>query len=106
MAFCVRGDLSFFTSSWGATETAPAITSIHFEMDKTSNLGLPLPGIVLKFVPSGDKLEMRVKGPSIFPGYRNNSEKTKDAFDEGCFYKIEDAGKFIDPERRSRHRRL
>jgi feruloyl-CoA synthase len=99
MAFDVRGDLPFFTSSWGATETAPAITNIYFEMDKTSNLGLPLPGLVVKFVPSGEKLEMRVKGPSIFPGYRNNPEKTKDAFDEEGFYKIEDAGKFIDPER-------
>ena len=96
MAFDVRGDLPFFTSSWGSTETAPAITNIHFEMDKTANLGTPLPGLSIKFVPSGDKLELRVKGPSIFPGYRNNPEKTADAFDEEGYYKIEDAGKLID----------
>ncbi|MEY3038737.1 MAG: hypothetical protein RL143_1304 [Pseudomonadota bacterium] len=96
MAFDVRGDLPFFTSSWGSTETAPAITNIHFEMDKTANLGSPLPGLSIKFVPSGDKLELRVKGPSIFPGYRNNPEKTADAFDEEGYYKIEDAGKLID----------
>ena len=96
MAFEVRGDLPFFTSSWGSTETAPAITNIHFEMDKTANLGSPLPGLSIKFVPSGDKLELRVKGPSIFPGYRNNPEKTAAAFDEEGYYKIEDAGKLID----------
>ena len=96
MAFDVRGDLPFFTSSWGSTETAPAITNIHFEMDKTANLGSPLPGLSIKFVPSGDKLELRVKGPSIFPGYRNNPEKTAEAFDEEGYYKIEDAGKLID----------
>lgn len=96
LAFEVRGDLPFFTSSWGATETAPAITNIHFEMDKTANLGSPLPGMKIKFVPSGDKLEMRIKGPTVFPGYRNNPEKTSAAFDEDGFYKIEDAGKLID----------
>ena len=96
MAFEVRGDLPFFTSSWGSTETAPAITNIHFEMDKTANLGSPLPGLSIKFVPSGDKLELRVKGPSIFPGYRNNPEKTAEAFDKEGYYKIEDAGKLID----------
>lgn len=96
IAYEVRGDLPFFTSSWGATETAPALTNIHFEMESTGNLGLPLPGISIKFVPSGDKLEMRVKGPSIFPGYRNNPEKTAEAFDEDGYYKIEDAGKLID----------
>ena len=102
MAFEVRGDLPFFTSSWGSTETAPAITNIHFEMDKTANLGSPLPGLSVKFVPAGDKLELRVKGPSIFPGYRNNPGKTAEAFDEAGYYKIEDAGKLIDeahPER-------
>lgn len=96
IAFEVRGDLPFFTSSWGSTETAPAITNIHFEMDKTANLGSPLPGLSIKFVPTGDKLELRVKGPSIFPGYRNNPEKTAAAFDEEGYYKIEDAGKLID----------
>jgi feruloyl-CoA synthase len=53
-------------------------------MDKTANLGSPLPGLSIKFV------------PSIFPGYRNNPEKTADAFDEEGYYKIEDAGKLID----------
>lgn len=102
MAFEIRGDLPFFTSSWGATETAPAITNIHFNMDNTSNLGLPLPGLSIKFVPSGDKFEMRVKGPSIFPGYRRNDQKSAEAFDEDGYYLIEDAGKLIDPSKPER----
>jgi hypothetical protein len=28
-----------------------------------------VPGTQLKFVPCGDKLEMRVRGPSVFPRY-------------------------------------
>jgi len=96
IALKTRGDVPFFTSSWGATETAPALTNIHFEMTETGNLGTPLPGTIIKFVPSGDKLEMRVKGPSVFPGYRNEPVLTKDAFDKDGFYKIGDAGFLID----------
>ena len=34
-------------------------------------IGLPMPGVELKFVPNGDKLEMRVRGVNVFPGYRD-----------------------------------
>ena len=92
----------WFTSSWGATETAPAITSVHWRIERAGCIGAPLPGVELKFVPNGGKLEMRVKGPNVFPGYRNAPELTAKAFDDEGFYLIGDAGRLVDdaqPER-------
>ncbi|WP_349573478.1 feruloyl-CoA synthase [Azotobacter salinestris] len=95
----VRSTPLFFTSAWGATETAPLLTSVHFRIDKPGNLGLPVPGIEIKFVPSGDKLEMRVRGESVFSEYRNNPELTAKAFDEDGFYMIGDAGHLLGDDR-------
>jgi feruloyl-CoA synthase len=52
---------------------------------------------MLKMVPSGEKFELRIKGPLVFPGYLNRSDLTRDAFDDDGFYKIGDAGLFADP---------
>ncbi|HJV69731.1 feruloyl-CoA synthase [Ideonella sp.] len=94
----VREQPLWFTSSWGATETAPAITSVHWAIERAGCIGAPLPGAELKFVPSGDKLEMRVRGPNVFPGYRNAPELTDKAFDDQGYYLIGDAGKLVSPE--------
>src|SRR5687767_8855729 len=51
-------------SSWGATETAPAVTGGHLLVDQAGVIGLPLPGVTLRFIPNGTKLEMRVRGPN------------------------------------------
>jgi feruloyl-CoA synthase len=87
----------WMTTSWGSTETAPAITFAHWQLEKAGVIGLPMPGAELKFVPSGDKLEMRVRGPNIFPGYRGNEAATRSAFDEDGYYCIGDAGLLADP---------
>jgi feruloyl-CoA synthase len=92
----------WFTTSWGATETAPAVTSAHWQLDRAGVIGLPLPGTELKFVPSGQKLEMRVRGVSVFPGYRDAPQLTAQAFDEDGFYRIGDAGFLLDPARPER----
>jgi len=47
-------------------------------------------------VPNGQKLEVRVKGPTVTPGYLNRPDLTKEAFDEEGFYKLGDAAKFVD----------
>jgi feruloyl-CoA synthase len=93
----VRERPVWFTSAWGATETSPAMTSVHWRIDKAGCLGLPLPGAELKFLQNGNKLEMRVKGPNVFPGYLHQERLTADAFDAEGFYKIGDAGKLVDP---------
>jgi feruloyl-CoA synthase len=88
----VRDDPLWLTTSWGSTETSPANTFANWHLDKAGVIGLPMPGCDIKMVPNGGKLEMRVKGPHIFPGYRHNDQATRDAFDEEGFYKIGDAG--------------
>ena len=87
----------WLTTSWGSTETSPAITSAHWKLDRAGVIGLPLPGMELKLTPNGDKLEMRVKGVSVFPGYRDSPELTAQAFDEDGYYRIGDAGYLADP---------
>jgi feruloyl-CoA synthase len=98
----VRDRPLWFTSSWGSTETAPAATSVHWRIDRAGCIGLPLPGVELKFLPNGGKLEMRVRGPSIFPGYRHNPEANAAAFDDEGYYRIGDAGKLVDEARPER----
>ncbi len=85
------------TSSWGATETAPAVTSAHFPIDRAGVIGIPLPGVTLKMVPDRGKFELRVKGPNVTPGYLHQPDLTSAAFDEDGFYRIGDAGAFADP---------
>ncbi|GAA5091050.1 MULTISPECIES: feruloyl-CoA synthase [Paenalcaligenes] len=96
VASTVRDTPLFFTSEWGATETTPVLTNVHFRIDKPGNLGLPVPGIEIKFIPSGDKLEMRVKGPSVFTEYLNDPELAARSFDSDGFYMIGDAGYLLD----------
>lgn len=99
LAAKVRSEPLFMCSEWGATETAPVLTSVHFHCERPGNLGLPVPGIELKFIPSGDKLEIRVRGESVFRDYLEAPELTAKAFDEEGFYQIGDAGYLLDPER-------
>ena len=48
-------------------------------------------------MPNEGKLEARLRGPHITPGYWRQDQLTRDAFDEEGFYKIGDALKFVDP---------
>ncbi|MGX4807606.1 feruloyl-CoA synthase [Bradyrhizobium guangdongense] len=89
-------------SAWGSTETSPLATDCHFLADRSGNIGVPIPGTELKLVTSGDKLEVRVRGPNVTPGYWKAPELTKQAFDEEGFYLIGDAVKLADVERPER----
>ncbi|OAF09415.1 feruloyl-CoA synthase [Bradyrhizobium centrolobii] len=89
-------------SAWGSTETSPLATDCHFLAERSGNIGVPIPGTELKLVASGDKLEVRVRGPNVTPGYWKAPELTKQAFDEEGFYLIGDAVKFADAERPER----
>jgi feruloyl-CoA synthase len=83
-------------SAWGSTETAPLATSVHFSMERPGVIGLPVAGCELKLVPSADKLEVRVRGPNVTPGYYKREDLSKAAFDAEGFYCIGDAVKFAD----------
>ena len=87
-----------FTTGWGCTETAPTATSTYWETERVGLIGLPYPGVELKMVPAGPKFELRIKGEIVTPGYYNQPDLTRAAFDEEGFYKIGDAGVFVNPE--------
>ena len=85
------------TSSWGTTETAPLATAAHFLIDRAGPIGVPAPGVEIKLLPSGAKLEIRVRGPNVTPGYWKRPDLTAAAFDEDGFYKPGDAVRLADP---------
>ncbi|MFC5745718.1 feruloyl-CoA synthase [Actinomadura rugatobispora] len=86
------------TTSWGCTETAPAATSAYFASGRSDCIGLPVPGVSIKLAPVGPKLEIRVKGPSVTPGYFNDPARTREAFDEDGYYRTGDAVRMVDDD--------
>lgn len=84
-------------SGLGATETAPSALFASVEECASGVIGNPCPGVDLKLLPNGDKIELRVKAPSVTPGYWRNEEQTAKAFDEEGYYCLGDAVKWIDP---------
>lgn len=99
VAVQTTGERISLSAGYGATETAPTASNVHWPNDTMGLIGCPLPGNVFKLVPVGEKLELRVKGINVTPGYFRNPEKTEEAFDEEGYYKLGDAVRFVDPER-------
>jgi feruloyl-CoA synthase len=85
-------------SAWGSTETAPCATQIHFPMERAGVIGLPVPGCEIKLAPVDGKLEIRVKGPNVTPGYWRRPELAGEAFDDEGFLKTGDAARLADPD--------
>lgn len=97
VAVRVTGKRISLSAGYGATETSPTASNVHWPNDTMGLIGLPLPGNTFKLVPAGDKMELRVKGVNVTPGYYRNEEKTQAAFDEEGFYRLGDAVRFVDP---------
>lgn len=95
LAIAAVGERIPMTTMYGATETQ-GVTVVHWITERVGLIGLPLPGITLKLVPNGTKLEVRVKGPTVTPGYHKRPDLTKAVFDEEGFYSLGDAAKFVD----------
>jgi feruloyl-CoA synthase len=85
------------TGSWGATETAPAVTSANFPFTDARCIGAPLPGALVKLAPVEDAYEIRVQGPNVTPGYYGRPDLTAAAFDAEGFYKTGDSVALADP---------
>jgi len=98
LAVDTTGERIVFLSSLGSTETSPLALACSWDFDRPGNIGLPAPGVELKLVPNEGKLEARLRGPHITPGYWRQEHLTRDAFDAEGFYKIGDALKFVDPD--------
>ena len=69
----------------------------YWEEDRAGHVGLPAPGVELKLVTAGEKIEARLRSPSITPGYWREAELTRAAFDDEGFYRLGDALQFVDP---------
>src|ERR1700741_5115573 len=61
-------------------------------------IGLPIPGTSVRLTPHAGKLELRVKGPQLTPGYLGRPELTAAAFDEEGFYRLGDAVRLMDAD--------
>ena len=92
-----RGARVTMTAGWGATETGPMATVVHYPIERAGVIGVPVPGVEIKLAPNGSKEELLVRGPNVTPGYWKAPELTAAAFDEDGFYRIGDAGKLEAP---------
>ena len=97
-----RGTRVPMLSGLGATETGPSVTFTTPHMGRSGVVGLPAAGTVVKLAPVAEKLEIRVRGPAVTPGYWREPELTRQAFDEEGFYRLGDAVRPIDPEIREK----
>jgi len=93
------GHVPLMTSSWGMTETAPAVLMVHEPIDQSGVIGVPVPECLIKLIPeSPGRYELRVKGPNIMETYFEDLKKTAEAFDDEGYLKTEDAVRFVNPD--------
>jgi len=90
LAYETCGEEILFLTGLGSTETAPFAMGRMWETEDVTNMGLPPPGVEIKLVPVQDKLEARLKGPNITPGYWRQPELTAQVFDEEGYYRLGD----------------
>ena len=88
-----------FGTGWGMTETTAAGVAVYWNTERTGLLGLPQPGVALKLVPSGDRMELRIKGPHIMSGYHRAEALNAAAFDEEGYFRTGDAVRWVEPAR-------
>lgn len=99
LAVQTTGERIPFGTGWGMTETTATGMAVYWNTDRTGLLGLPQPGVTLKLVPAGDRLELRIKGPQIMRGYYKADALNAAAFDEEGFFKTGDAVRWVDETR-------
>ena len=98
LAFQTTGKRLLIGTGMGMTEASPScLFNVHFG-SFSGMIGVPVPGLEVKLVPDGGKLEARFRGANITPGYWRNQEATAKAFDEEGFYCTGDALKFVHAE--------
>lgn len=98
LAVATTGQRFMFVSGYGSTETGSAISYTWWESTRVG-IGLPTPGTSFKLVPADGAWEVRVKAPSVTPGYLGDPDRTQAAFDEEGFLRMDDLVDFHDPAR-------
>ena len=89
------GEELLIMTGMGATETAPFLLCTGPRGAFAGMIGLPVPGVELKLVPVGEKIEGRVRGPNMTPGYLGEPALSRNAFDTEGFYCTGDAMSFV-----------
>ncbi len=74
---------------YGLTESTATVSCFESKNYEIGTVGSILEGVEVKI---GQENEILLKGKSIFPGYYNNKEATKAAFDDEGWFKTGDAG--------------
>jgi feruloyl-CoA synthase len=97
LAVATIGERIFFTTGYGATETASGCMAIYFPTEEVG-IGLPMPGMTLKLVPRGPRYEVLVRGQIVTPGYLGGGEANRAIFDDEGFYRTGDTAQFHDPD--------
>jgi feruloyl-CoA synthase len=98
IALEIRGEAVPMLTSLGSTETAPSALNVTAKASGPGVIGIPNAGVELKLVPSAGKLEARLKGPLITPGYWRQPELTRSMLDDEGYYLLGDALRFADPD--------
>ena len=96
LAVATIGERIFFTTGYGATETASGCMAIYFPTEKVG-IGLPMPGLSVKLVPVDSRYELRLRGPVITPGYLNNPDANENIFDDEGYYRTGDTAQYHEP---------
>jgi len=91
------GERIVMMTGLGMTETAPCAMFVLSNEARAGELGTPCPGMEVKLVREGDKLEVRYRGPNVTPGYWRAPEESAATFDEEGFLRSGDAVKWRDP---------
>jgi feruloyl-CoA synthase len=97
LAEAAIGERIRLAAGLGMTETAPTCTFAIPEEARAGFIGWPVPGVDVKLVPTGDKAEVRFRGPNVMPGYWREPELTQEAFDDEGYYRTGDAARPCDP---------
>ena len=90
------GERIVMTTGMGMTESGPFGLFVTNPNVKAGDLGVPTPGLEVKLVNAGDKVELRYRGPNITPGYWRAAAETAEHFDDEGFFCSGDAVKWID----------
>lgn len=97
LAVAACGEEILMVTGLGATESAPFALSTGVEGASAGRVGLPVPGVELKLAPVDNKIEARLRGPNITPGFWRDPALTATAFDDEGFYRMGDALLPVDP---------
>jgi feruloyl-CoA synthase len=97
LALAETGQRILIASGLGSTECGPVPATNNRDPRREPMVGLPVAGVELKLVPVNDKLEIRVKGPCVTPGYWGEPERTHQAFDDEGYFCMGDAVLPVDP---------